>query len=63
MPMHQHDVLLGRDFIYNTLNIHHDLSITTKKGEKLQQWSTPNIETVKPFNPPSRLLDGDRGAI
>lgn len=50
MPMHQHDVLLGQDFMYNTLNIQHDLTITTRKGEMWQQWFTPDVETVTPIS-------------
>ena len=39
MPMQQLDILLGRDSILNTLAIQSDLSITTRKGELIQQWS------------------------
>ena len=50
MPMQQHDILLGWDAIFNTLNIQHDLTITTRKGDMIQQWSTPDTERVTPIS-------------
>jgi hypothetical protein len=41
MPMHQVDLLLGRDFVKNTLHIRSDLSITTEKGVSLLPWTAP----------------------
>ena len=50
MPMQQHDILLGWDAILHTFSVQHDLSITTKRGDILQQWETPDAEKVTPIS-------------
>ncbi len=54
MPMRQVDLLLGKDFLVNTLNIRSDLSITTKKGEQLLPWTSTTQELEPLLTVPSQ---------
>ena len=41
VEMSEMDIILGRDVIFNNLQIRSDLIITTEKGEQLRPWTVP----------------------